>query len=124
MDVVTFVIANSIEVRDELLNVEGGNFSRHEALGLPCSVIFDVGVTVAMEPGELTESTAITLAVAGPDRQLIDGTGATLHLREQVDTIFKFPGEPILMNVVHQMDVPVTAPGRHTVILFLQRLNS
>ncbi len=117
MDLITAVLAERIEIRDDKLYVDGGAYAWFTVGALPATIAVRVGLVLVAEQGEGLAEAVVQLGVAGPDGQI----RPELHvLRVPWPTLIApVAGQPVVVPIAYELPVDVLDPGRHTVIVFL-----
>lgn len=114
--VTTALVADRVEVRDDLLHVEGGAFAIIDVPEIPARIQLGVALVLVGEQGLPIVGTSLELAVAGPDSVV----------RPQLHAWFvPWPapaepalGQPIVVPATAPIGIDVLQEGRHTIIVF------
>lgn len=114
------VLAESVDRRDERLDIVGGGFEYIRLPELPGAITFSVAVTVIGEPVHFAAGIALTSMVAGPDRQALGpSTASELAYVREPDVVVVEQARVVNL-ALRYADLQVTEEGRYHVVVLLE----
>lgn len=117
MDITAAVLAQQAEVQGDLLNLTGAGWAWWDVPALPADLTLQVALVITSELGGVRDL-VVRLAVAGPDGEYLDESGAEILIgAPQIPSPVE--GQPAMQSIAVAVRARVTDTGRHTVVVFV-----